>query len=286
MGHEIIGKVVKAGKNTKHSVGDRVGFGAQCNSCRKCTNCADGMENYCLKGMTGTYQGRTGDSTQPYTQGGYADYYQGPGHFAVKIPDELDTAVAAPMLCAGVTVYSPLKKYGVGPGKKVGVIGIGGLGHLGVQFAAALGGDVYAISHSDRKKDDAAKLGAKGFISTDDPKAVLNEHKSTFDIILCTSFQDGMPLQNLYLPLLKPMGNLIIVGIPNTGIPSGGFAMMGKSITGSLIGSPSELEDMFKLAVEKNVRTWVEKRPMGEATQAVQDMHAGKARFRYVLMNQ
>lgn len=287
VGHEIIGKVVKAGKNTKHSVGDRVGFGAQCSSCRKCVNCEAGMENYCISpGMVGTYQGRTGSSVQPYTQGGYADYYQGPGHFAVKIPEELDSAVAAPMLCAGVTVFAPLKKYGVAPGKKVGIIGIGGLGHLGVQFAAALGGDVYAISHSDKKRDDAAKLGAKGYIVTEDPKAVLKEHKSSFDIILCTSFQDKMPLQQLYLPLLKPHGNLIIVGIPNSGIPAAGLGIMGKSITGSLIGSPSDLEDMFKLAVEKNVKTWIEKRPMKEATKAVQDMHEGKARFRYVLMNE
>lgn len=285
MGHEIIGKVVKAGKNTKHSVGDRVGFGAQCGSCGKCKNCKQGQENYCLGGMVGTYQGRTGSSVQPWTQGGYADYYQGPGHFAIKIPESLDSKIAAPMLCAGVTVYSPLKHYGVGPGKKVGIIGIGGLGHLGVQFAAALGGDVWAISHSDKKKDDAAKLGAKGFISTADPKAVLKEHGASFDIILSTSFQDGMPLQKLYLPMLKAHGNLIIVGIPNSGIPSGGNAIMGKSITGSMIGSPAELEEMFKLAVEKNVKTWIEERPMKEATQAVQDMHHGKARYRYVLVN-
>lgn len=155
--------MTRAGSNTTHKVGDRVGFGAQCGSCRSCVNCEQGLENYCLKGNCGTYQGKTGDSVQPYTQGGYADYYQGPGHFAVKIPDELDSATAAPMLCAGVTVYSPLKKYGAGPGKKVGIIGIGGLGHLGVQFSAALGADTWAISHSERKREDAEKLGAKGF---------------------------------------------------------------------------------------------------------------------------
>lgn len=167
VGHEIVGTVVRAGSNTTHKVGDRVGFGAQCGSCRKCENCTHDLENYCLGQNVGTYQGQTGDATQPFTQGGYADYYQGAGHFAVKIPDEIDSASAAPMLCAGVTVYSPLKKYGAGPGKKVGIIGIGGLGHLGVQFAAALGTETWAISHSDSKRADAEKLGAQGFSECD-----------------------------------------------------------------------------------------------------------------------
>jgi alcohol dehydrogenase (NADP+) len=122
-------------------------------------------------------------------------------------------------------------------------------------------------------------------VVTADPAAALAEHANTFDLIVCTSFQDGMPLQDLYLPLLKTHGNMVVVGLPNSGVPGGGFAILGKSITGSLIGSPDELREMFDLAVAKNVRTWVEKRPMSEATQAVQDMHEGKARYRYVLVN-
>ncbi|TXT07217.1 hypothetical protein VHUM_03387 [Vanrija humicola] len=286
VGHEIVGRVVRAGKNTTHKLGARVGFGAQCSSCRECDNCNAGMENYCTRAYVGTYQGPTGDKVQPYTQGGYADYYQGPGHFAIPIPDGLDSAVAAPLLCAGVTVYAPLKRYGAAKGKKVGVIGIGGLGHLGVQFAAALGADTYAISSSDRKKGDAEKLGAVGYINASDTEAVLKEHKGSFDIILCTSDQNDMPLNEVYLPLLKTFGNFISVGVPDNGLPHiGGALLPGKSITGSLIGSPSELEAMFKLALEKDVRTWIETRPMKEATQAVNDMTAGKARYRYVLVN-
>lgn len=287
VGHEIVGRVVKAGPKSGHEVGARVGFGAQCGSCGECENCKSDNESYCLKGMIGTYQGPTNDPVQPYTQGGYADYFQGSGHFAIPIPEELDSTIAAPMLCAGVTVYSPLRRWGAGPGKKVGVVGIGGLGHLGVQFAAALGADVYAISHSDRKREDAAKLGAKGFVSTADKEAALAEHRNSFDIILCTSYQQDMPLAEFYLPLLKIGGNMVIVGLPNGGLPKvSGFSIFGKSLSGSLIGSPQELRDMFKLAVEKGVTTWVETRPMAKATEALTDFYAGKPRFRYVLVNE
>lgn len=285
VGHEIVGKVVRAGSKSGHKLGDRVGFGAQCNSCRKCPNCARGLENYCLFGNVGTYQGKTGDKTQPVTQGGYADFYQGPGHFAIPIPDAIEPEVAAPMLCAGVTVYSPLKNYGAGPGKRVGIVGIGGLGHLALQFSKALGAETWAISHSERKKDDALKLGAVGFIATKDEKSVLKKHLASFDLLLVTSNQDDMPLRKLYLPLLKPYGNCIMVGLPNSGLPAPGGSLFGKSVSASGIGSPQELKEMFDLAVQKNVRTWIEKRPMGQATQAVQDMHEGKARYRYVLVN-
>ncbi|KAK4690035.1 hypothetical protein P7C73_g10, partial [Tremellales sp. Uapishka_1] len=286
VGHEIIGSVVRAGKNTKHSLGDRVGWGAQERSCGKCANCKAHLEPYCVEGMGGTYQGKTGDKVQPYNQGGYADYFIGRGHFAIAIPEGIESTVAAPLLCAGVTVYSPLKHYGAGPGKKVGIVGIGGLGHLGLQFSAALGAETYAISHSESKKADAEKLGAVGFVATKDPKAAVEQYKGFFDIILCTSFQDDMPLESLYLAMIKPRGNMIIVGLPETGFPGlSSFALLGKSITGSLIGSPAELEEMFDVAVKHNVKTMVETRPMSEATQAVQDMEAGKARYRYVLVN-
>lgn len=264
-----------------------MGYGAHCGSCGECVNCTHNLENYCLKGARGTYQGKTNDSVQPFTQGGYADYYQASGHFAIPIPDELESTVAAPMLCAGVTVYSPLKRWGAGPGKKVGVVGIGGLGHLGVQFATALGADTYAISHSDSKREDAAKLGAKGFIASKNKEAALAEHRNSFDILLCTSYQDDMPLADFYLPLLKIGGNMIIVGLPNSGLPKvSSRAIFGKSISSSLVGSPAELRDMLDLAVKKGVKTWVETRPMSEATQAVNDFAAGKPRYRFVLVNE
>jgi alcohol dehydrogenase (NADP+) len=157
-----VGRVVRAGQHSGHSVGDRVGFGAHCGSCGICVNCTSEMENYCLNGTVGTYQGKTGDSVQGYTQGGYADYYLASGRFAVPIPPEMGSEEAAPLLCAGVTVYAPLKRY-ASPGSKVGVIGIGGLGHLGLQFAKALGAEVWAISHSRDKAEDVRALGAVGF---------------------------------------------------------------------------------------------------------------------------
>lgn len=133
VGHEIVGEVVRAGSESGHKMGEIVAFGAQCDSCGSCTSCGLHLEQYCRKGMTGTYQGALKDGD--YTQGGYADYYRGPGKFAIKLPKGLDPVVSAPLLCAGVTVYSPLKAYGAGPGKKVGIIGIGGLGHLGLQVS-------------------------------------------------------------------------------------------------------------------------------------------------------
>jgi alcohol dehydrogenase (NADP+) len=180
----------------------------------------------------------------------------------------------------------PLSSYNAGPGKRVGVIGIGGLGHLGLQFSKALGAETYAISHSPSKKADALKMGADGFIVTKDVAATVKEYGQFFDILLCTSFQDDMPLDDLYFPLLKPRGNMIIVGLPESKLPAmRPQSLFGKSLTGSLIGSPSDIEEMFRVAVKHNVRPWIETRPMSEVNQAVQDMHEGRARYRYVLLN-
>ncbi len=190
-----------------------------------------------------------------------------------------------------VTVFAPLKHYAAGPGKKVGIVGIGGLGHLAVvscfpthmtsdqllilspkqQFAAALGAEVFAISHSESKKAEASKLGASGFLATKNPEEALASHKGSFDLILSTTAQPEMPLESLYMRLLKPRGNFVFVGLPDKGLPNvTSWSMLGKSLTGSLIGSPAEIAEMFEVAAKHGVKTWVETRPMAEATQAVQ----------------
>jgi D-arabinose 1-dehydrogenase-like Zn-dependent alcohol dehydrogenase len=192
VGHEIVGEVVRTGSKTEGGikVGDVVGIGAQCDSCLKCHWCEHGEENYCAKGMTGTYGGifhRTSAGSKSF--GGYANYWRGPSHFAVPIPAGLDPAAAAPMLCGGVTVYSPLAQYGAGKeAKDVGIVGIGGLGHFAVLFAAAMGANVTAITHSEKKVEDCKKLGASKVIIThghvDD---AVKGHERSLDLIVCAS---------------------------------------------------------------------------------------------------
>ena len=193
VGHEIVGEAVRVGKDVKHvKVGDIVGVGAQNDSCLECDYCKADREQYCEKGQVGTYAGKyyrqeVAKGSKSY--GGYADFHRAPGHFVVRIPDGLDLALAAPMLCGGVTVFSPLRQYGAGKtAKDVGIIGIGGLGHFGLLFAKALGANVTAISHSESKKADAEKMGATRFIAThsgkDDDFA---PYKRSLDLIICTT---------------------------------------------------------------------------------------------------
>ncbi|KAH9458705.1 hypothetical protein MJO28_005788 [Puccinia striiformis f. sp. tritici] len=287
-GHEIIGTVVKAGKESGHQVGLRVGVGAQAGACGSCDNCQSGVETYCEKGMIGTYQGQWSDGS--VAQGGYADYVRVEGKFAIEIPKELSSENAAPMMCAGITTYNPVKNGGAGPGKKVAIVGIGGLGHLGIQWAKALGADVYAISHSDSKLDDAEKLGVKkeNFIICKDNEETAKKWKNTFDLIVCTSHQADLPVDKLYFPVLKAQGRLTIVGLPEEKIPAFyGHALVGKGISfgGSLIGPPAMIKEMLDVAVKHNVKSWTSSHPMNEVSQKLKDMKDGKARYRYVMTN-
>lgn len=195
MGHEIVGQAVKVGKNVKTiKIGDRVGVGAQSGACLECERCVERMslvpgnlidnvdrEQYCDEGQVGTYNGVYKDGSKSY--GGYADYARVPSHFVVKIPDGLSSELAAPMLCGGITVFSPLKQEGASPGKTVGVVGIGGLGHFALLFAKALGAEVVAISHSETKKADAEKMGVSNFVATAKGKSVFKENARTLDFI-------------------------------------------------------------------------------------------------------
>ncbi|WVQ81645.1 hypothetical protein IAT38_003769 [Cryptococcus sp. DSM 104549] len=293
VGHEIVGEVVRVGSKVTHlKVGDIAGVGAQCDSCRECEWCQAGEENYCHTGMTGTYNDkfkRTSAGSKTY--GGYANYWRGPSHFTFLIPAGLDPAFAAPMLCGGVTVYTPLKQYGAGTtAKKVGVVGIGGLGHFAVLFAKAMGAEVTAISHGESKREDAAKLGADHFlVSGDDAKKAFKGKARTLDLIICTSNDKNMPM-DAYLSLLRPKGNFILVGVPETGLlaPTAPFTLIMNNvhIGGSSIGSPATIREMLQLAADQKIHPWIKKYKMDDVNQALPDQIAGKARFRYVLVNE
>jgi alcohol dehydrogenase (NADP+) len=193
------------------------------------------------------------------------------------------------MLCGGVTVYSPLRQNGCGPGKKVGIVGVGGLGHFGVLFAKALGADkVVAISRSSAKKEDAAKLGADAFIATGEDKNWSRTHSRSLDLIICTVSSPDMPIEK-YLHLLRRGGKFVQVGAPEDKLPPlGAFALIGKgcSISGSSIGSPAEIEEMLEFAAKKGIKPWVQEMGMKEANRAVVEMEEGKARYRFVLVNE
>lgn len=298
VGHEIVGTVVRIGAEVatlasssasrEIRVGDRVGIGAQSGSCLRadCEACASGLENYCPR-LTGTYNSRYPDKSKSY--GGYANLWRGPAHFAFKIPDALPSAEAAPLLCGGVTVYRPLKRYHAGPGKAVGIVGVGGLGHLGILFAKALGCDrVVAISRTSSKEKDAVNgLGADLFIATDEQKNWAKTHSRSLDLMICTVDSPKLPLGQ-YLRLLKIGGTFVQVGAPDGPLPAlPAWSLIQKEvqITGSNIGSPDDIRDMLQLAANKRVYPWIEKRPMSDVNAVLADMDAGKARFRYVLEN-
>ncbi|KAG8861344.1 hypothetical protein FRB91_008210 [Serendipita sp. 411] len=290
VGHEIVGKAVRVGsKVTGINVGDRVGVGAQCDSClgRKgnCEECAAGLENHCSH-MTTTYDGKFLNGDKSY--GGYAKYHRSPSHFVFKIPDGLPSSAAAPMLCGGITMYSPLKNNGCSPGKRVGIVGVGGLGHFGILWAKALGADlVVGISRRNNKREDALNLGANAYIATEEDKDWETAYARSLDLIICTISSPKLPLSK-YLQLLRTKGRFIQVGAPEEALPAiHAFELIIKGITigGSPISSPDDIREMLQLAADRNVRPWIQERPMTEANKAVVDLGNDKARYRYVLFN-
>lgn len=291
VGHEIIGTVVRVGSEVKDiKLGDRVGVGAQSDSCQgrlgDCPDCAMGNEQFCGNKFVGTYNGVYLNGGKSY--GGYALYNRTPAHFAIKIPDNIPSAQAAPMMCGGVTVYSPLRYNGCGPGKRVAIVGIGGLGHFGLLFAKAMGADkVAAISRKSNKAEDARKLGADIFIATDEEPDWAKKYANSFDLIVSTISSSKAPMAD-YIGLLAPQGGLVQVGLPDDGkldAPVGPLILR-KKVESSLIGSPNEIREMLKLASEQNIKPWIEERSMADANAAIVDMEAGKPRYRYVLVNE
>ena len=210
-GHEIVGKVLDVGSQvSKFKVGETIGVGVFVDSCRTCASCTSGLEQYCVEGMTGTYNAYERDG-KTIAMGGYSNKFVIDEDYGVHIPNNLELAGVAPLMCAGITLYSPLRHWGAGPGKKVGIMGLGGLGHMGVKFAHAMGAETTVFSHSPEKKSDALSMGADHFVLTKDV-AVLEKQKQSFDLILNTVSAD-LDLEP-YLQLLKLDGTLVVIGLP------------------------------------------------------------------------
>ena len=281
-GHEIAGVVTSIGDQvTKFKVGELIGVGVFIDSCRDCENCKAGLEQYCVNGMTATYNGHERDGVTP-TMGGYSDGYVIDEKYAVKIPQNLDLAAVAPLLCAGITLYSPLKHWSAGPGKKVAVMGLGGLGHMGVKFAHALGAEVTVLSHSANKEADARKLGADHFVLTSD-KAAMKSVAGKFDLILNTVSAEHEI--NQYLNLLTTDGTLVVIGLP--GVPfavSAGALLSGrKSMAGSMIGGIAELQEMLNFCGEHNLVSEIELINADYVNQAYERTIKSDVRFRFVI---
>ncbi len=281
-GHEIVGVVTAIGpKVTKFKVGERAGVGCMVNSCRSCPNCLADEEQFCSKMTVVTYNSPDLE-THTHTFGGYSNNIVVDEHFALRIPTNLDPASTAPLLCAGITSYSPLRHWGVGPGYKVAIVGLGGLGHMGVKIARLLGAEVTVLSTSPEKADDAERMGAQHFIDTRHPQA-LPSLQEQFDIIINT-----MPVNfdlDLYLNTLKVDGTLISVGMPAKIFSFNPFSMQMKrrSIAGSYMGGIAETQEMLDFCSEHNITADVELISPEQINQAWEDVLAKKARYRYVI---
>ncbi|GHH86565.1 NAD(P)-dependent alcohol dehydrogenase [Streptomyces capitiformicae] len=280
-GHEIAGVVEAVGSGvTKFAVGDRVGVGCMVDSCGECENCKAGTEQFCLKGNVPTYNGL--DKNGEPTYGGYSEKIVVDEKYTVRIPDGLSLDVAAPLLCAGITTYSPLKHWNAGPGKKVAVVGLGGLGHMGVKIAHALGAEVTVLSQSLRKKDDGLKLGADHYYATSDPKT-FEELAGTFDIVLSTV---SAPLDfGAYLSLLKTGGALVNVGAPEEPIALNLFSLIAgnKTLAGSMIGGIAETQEMLDFCAEHGLGSEIELIDASEINEAYERVLASDVRYRFVI---
>ena len=274
-GHEIVGTVARLGRDVKHlKTGQRVGVGWQRGSCGECEYCCRGDDNLCARS----------EATCLGHRGGFAAAIVTDGRFAFPIPDAIESAEAAPLLCAGVTVFSPLRRHGVGQGMRAAVLGIGGLGHLGLQFAAKLGAAVTALSSTAAKREDARRFGATEFLDSSDTAAMQKARRS-LDFILSTVNVD-LPWGE-YLKLLRPGGTLCFVGASpsNLGLRAGDLISGQKTVTGSNIGGRAMMANMLSFAAQHGVRPRIEARPMVAVNAALERVAANQARYRVVLEN-
>ncbi|TKS54839.1 NAD(P)-dependent alcohol dehydrogenase [Luteimonas yindakuii] len=280
-GHEIVGRVSRAGEGaTRFAVGDLVGVGCFVDSCRSCEQCRAGEEQYCREGMTGTYNSRERDSGEP-TYGGYATRIVVDENYVVRIPDGIAPERAAPLLCAGITTYSPLRHFGVKAGDEVAVVGLGGLGHMAVKLARAMGARVTVLSTSESKRQDAMALGAEGFLSTRE-RSMFREHAGTFDFIIDTvSAQHDY---NAYLNLLKIDGTMVLLGIPDP-TPLSAFPLVSgrRRLAGSMIGGIRETQEMLDFCAEHGVASDVEVIDIADINTAYERMLKGDVRYRFVI---
>jgi uncharacterized zinc-type alcohol dehydrogenase-like protein len=280
-GHEITGIVSKIGpKVTRYKIGDKVGVGCFVNSCRKCDACKKNLEQYCTDGMVTTYNGTEKDGTA--TQGGYSNRIVVDENYVLRIPDSLPLDKAAPLLCAGITLYSPLMHWKAGPGKKVAVIGLGGIGHMGVKIAHALGAEVTVLSQSLRKQEDGKKLGADHFYATSDPET-FEKLKGYFDLIINTVSAEID--WNAYLELLALDGSMVVVGIPEKQTSVGAFPLVAgrRSLAGSLIGGIKETQEMLDFCAKNGITSEIELIPIQKVNEAYKRILASDVRYRFVI---
>ena len=281
-GHEIVGRVTAVGAGvTKFKVGDVVGVGCMVDSCRTCSACAEHIEQYCENGFTGTYNGLEQDK-KTITYGGYSDHIVVTEDFVLKVPTNLPLDAVAPLLCAGITTWSPLKHWNVGKGHKVGIVGLGGLGHMGVKFAAALGAETYIITTSPDKIADAKKLGAVGGVVSKDA-ADMAKYAGSFDFILSTiSAQYDI---GTYLNLLKRDGKMVVVGAPDkpSDIMTFSLIMGRKTLAGSLIGGIKETQEMLDFCGKHNIVSDVELIKIQQINEAYERMIKSDVRYRFVI---
>jgi uncharacterized zinc-type alcohol dehydrogenase-like protein len=274
-GHEIIGHVSALGSDVKTlTIGQRVGIGWQSNSCGLCEWCSQGLENLCP----------TAEATCVHRHGGYADSVRANARFTIPIPESISSEGAAPLLCGGITVYNPLRSHGVNPSSRVGIVGIGGLGHIALQFARVFGAEVTAFSTSSAKEEEARALGAHHFVNTRESK-MMREVAGKFDFILTTinADQDWMS----YIQALRPTGTLCFVGAPPSPIAVNAFPLISgiRTITGSPIGSPHRLREMIDVAARHGVKAQTESFPMARVNDAIEKVKKNKVRYRAVLTN-
>ncbi|WP_406122766.1 NAD(P)-dependent alcohol dehydrogenase [Streptomyces sp. NBC_00989] len=280
-GHEIAGIVSEVGPGvTKFQVGDRVGVGCLVDSCRECDNCKAGLEQYCTGGNVGTYNA-VGKDGEP-TYGGYSEKVVVDENYVLGIPEGIALDEAAPLLCAGITLYSPLKHWNAGPGKKVAIVGMGGLGHMGVKIAHALGAEVTVLSQSLRKQEDGLKLGADHYYATSDPKT-FEELRGTLDLIVSTV---SAPLDlGAYLSLLKTDGALVNVGAPEEPVSLNLFSVIGgrKTLAGSGIGGIRETQEMLDFCAEHGFGAEIELISADQINEAYERVLASDVRYRFVI---
>lgn len=284
-GHEIAGVVAAVGANvTRFKQGDRVGVGCMVDSCRSCSSCQAGEEQYCVPGFTGTYGGKDtkGGTGEAITQGGYSDHITVDQHFVLSIPDALPLDAAAPLLCAGVTTWSPLKEWKIGPESKVAVIGLGGLGHMAVKLAAALGAEVTVLSTSDRKKADAERMGARHFLINSD-KDAMKAAAEKFDLIINTVSATHEIAS--HVQLLARDGTMVMLGLTTEGLPVFALPLLWRRrrIAGSLIGGIRETQEMLDFCAEHGIVCDIETIAPDQINEAYERMLKSDVRYRFVI---
>jgi uncharacterized zinc-type alcohol dehydrogenase-like protein len=281
-GHEIVGRVAAVGARvTKVKVGDLAGVGCMVDACRTCAPCRDGHEQFCAKGTAWTYNSTEMDRKTP-TFGGYARHLVVTEHFVLKMPDGLDPAAAAPLLCAGITTYSPLRQWNCKPGDRVGVMGLGGLGHMAVKLAAAMGAHVTVLSTSPAKQRDAERLGARAFANTRDG-ATFQRLARSLDLIVDTVSAEHD--YSAHLRLLRPYGAMVLVGIPPKATAVEAFALVdgNRRFAGSLIGGIRETQEMLDLCGRSKIVSDVEVIPIQQVNEAYERVLRGDVRYRFVI---